>query len=290
MFTKVLVLMTLSTSAVWAQNRCEGLFFDRTTERYDLRDISLGEIRNREVEGKTAEDVVAMNVKTLAALEAEVPFPNSNSKQKSQISMATAKMLLQEIYKNPVVKPMSDKYDQPGTSIGYCFGRATFVHMMLLKLGVQKKSIQKIFAVGPMKAGGIMWQFHVATMTYVEGLGWMVIDSNHMNPLPVRDWMAHYYKQAADGKVRFYATDASKFTFELGKYSRVQLGLDMPAERDWYRHYFKDMFIWMRDKKVTEEGVVTITRPVSPQKTTEEEKSISKSIVDLWQSAIEFRL
>lgn len=283
MFAKILVLISLSSSVVWAQGMCEGLFFDRTKERLELRDASLAEIRAREVEGKTAEEVAAMNAKTLSDLEAEVPFPDSGSNRKSQISMKTANMLLQQIHSNPVVKPMNAKYDQPGTSIGYCFGRATFVHMMLLKLGVQKKSIQKIFAVGPMKAGGIMWQFHVATLTFVEGMGWTVIDSNHYQPMPVREWMAHYYKQAEDGKVRFYATDASKFTFELGKYSRVQLGVDMTADRDWYKNYFKDMFTWMKDKQVTEDGVVTMK-----VKVTEEEKSLMQSFADMWQSIIEF--
>lgn len=282
MFVKVFLLVSMASTAVWAQNQCSGLFVDRSQERVALRDVSLSELRNIEVEGKTGEQVAAMNEKMLLNLEAEVPYPDG-SRQKSQISMATAQMLLHEIYNNPAVKPGNPKYDQEGTSIGYCFGRATFIHMMLLKLGVQKKSIQKIFAVGPMKAGGINWQFHVATVTYVENHGWVVIDSNHMYPIPVREWMAHYYSQAHDGKVRFYATDASKFTFELGKYSRTQLGIDMTKETDWYKNYFKDMFTWLKGKRVTEDGVKDYK-----VRLTEEEKSLNQSFTDMWQSIVEF--
>ena len=282
MFVKIFLFVSLASSAAFAQSKCEGLFVDRTLERRALRDVSLADIRAKEIAGKTAEEVAAMNAKTLLDLEAEIPF-SENHRQKSQISMKTAEMLLQQIRENPVVKPGSSKYDQPGTSIGYCFGRATFVHMLLLKLGVQKKSIQKIFAVGPMKAGGITWQFHVATLTYVENIGWAVIDSNHIHPIPVKEWMEHYYSQALDGKVRFYATDASKFTFELGQYTRTQLGIGMSKERDWYKNYFKDMFDWLKTKRVTEDGVKTVN-----VRMTEEEKSIGNSFADMWRSVVEF--
>ena len=277
----LLIIFSFFSVQAFGQNQCQSLFSDRSAERSDLVEMSLGKYSEIEIRGKSVEEIKAMNEKTLASIEAEIPMGSAN--KLSKIKFETAEMLRQEIYNNPVVKPMNDKYSQPDVSIGYCFGRATFVHMMLLKMGVQKSSIQKIWAVGRMKAGGLTWQFHVATMVFSEKDGWLVIDSNHMHPLPVREWVNHYYSQAEDGRVRFYATDAQKFTFELGKYSRVQMGLNLPAEKDWYKHYFRDMFNWMKDKRVTEDGVRTVKTHMSA-----EEKSLNQSFADMWRSIVEF--
>lgn len=283
MFLRILILLSFVSSATWAQGRCEGLFGSRLQIRKELLDTNLSEHFARETAGKSAEEIAVMNEKTIAEIEAEIPDKTS-VKQKSSISVATADFLRRQILENPVVNPSSSKYDQKDVSIGYCFGRATFVHLMLLKMGVQKESIQKIWAVGPMKAGGIMWQFHVATMAYTEAQGWTVIDTNHYRPLPVREWIAQYNSQSENGKIRFYASDAGKFAFELGKYSRVQMGLDIPAERDWYKYYFKDMLNWLKTKRVTEDSV----KPMGA-KITQEETTLNNSIAELWRSVVEFR-
>lgn len=277
----LVILFSLFSVQTFAQSQCADLFSGRSIERKDLVEMSLAKYSEIEMRDKSAEDIMMMNAKTLAAIEAEIPLGSAT--KKSQISYETAEMLRQQINENPIVRPMNDKYSQPDVSIGYCFGRATFVHLMLLKMGVQKSSIQKIWAVGSMKAGGISWQFHVATMAYSAKDGWLVIDSNHSHPMRVADWMKYYYSQSGDGRVRFYATDAQKFTFELGKYSRVQLGLDLARSKDWYKHYFKDMLVWMKDKKVTEYGVTTIKVETKP-----EEKSLNQTIKDMWRSIIEF--
>ncbi|MFN9069231.1 MAG: hypothetical protein ACK5V3_18555, partial [Bdellovibrionales bacterium] len=58
------------------------------------------------------------------------------------------------------------KYD-PTNEIGFCFGRALFVHLELLRRGVSKDSIKKVFVVGDiveqLNGQEIRWQFHVAT-------------------------------------------------------------------------------------------------------------------------------
>lgn len=282
MFLRILILVSFASSVAWAEGRCEGLFGSRLEIRKELLDANLSERFEKETAGKNAEEIAAMNEKTMAELDVEIPDKTS-SKQKNSISVATAEFLRKQILENPVVNPASSKYDQRDVSIGYCFGRATFVHLMLLKMGVQKESIQKIWAVGPMKAGGIMWQFHVATMAYTETQGWTVIDTNHYRPMPVREWVAHYNSQAESGKIRFYATDAGKFAFEIGKYSRVQLGLDIPAERDWYKHYFKDMFAWLKTKRVTEDSVEPIGTKI-----TKEEAKLNNSFSEMWRSIVEF--
>lgn len=283
MFLRILLLVSFASSAALAEGRCEGLFGSRLEVRKELMDADLSDRFALETAGKSAEEIAVMNEKTLAELDAEIPDKIQSRRQKSSISIQTADFLRNQILENPIVNPSSSKYDQDSVSIGYCFGRATFVHLMLLKMGVQKESIQKIWAVGPMKAGGIMWQFHVATMAYVEGHGWVVVDSNHYKPMPVREWTTHYANQTENGKIRFYATEAGKFAYELGKYSRVQMGLDLSAEKDWYKHYFKDMLDWLKTKRVTENSV----KPIGT-KITKEESDLNESFADMWRSVVEF--
>lgn len=283
MFLRILLLVSFASSAALAEGRCEGLFGSRTQIRKELLDANLSDRFENETQGKSAEEIAAMNEKLMAELDAEIPDKIQSRRQKSSISIQTADFLRNQILENPIVNPSSSRYDQDSVSIGYCFGRATFVHLMLLKMGVQKESIQKIWAVGPMKAGGIMWQFHVATMAYVEGHGWVVVDSNHYKPMPVREWTTHYANQTENGKIRFYATEAGKFAYELGKYSRVQMGLDLTAEKDWYKNYFKDMFDWLKTKRVTENSV----KPIGT-KITKEESDLNESFADMWRSVVEF--
>ena len=281
---RIIIFLVLATSqAAMAQNSCQGLFSLEQTilDRKELVEVDLSEVYNKEIAGKTAVDVAEMNKQMLESIEGEIPQRETSTREVS-ISEVAASKLLRLVLENPVVNPASSKYDQPNVSIGYCFGRATFVHLMLLKMGVQKNSIRKIWAVGPMKAGGIMWQFHVATAAYTEGKGWLIIDSNHSAPMPIRDWMAHYGKQSApEGMVRFYASDASKFAFELGKYSRVQLGINMSADKDWYRNYFKDMMAWLKDREVSEDAMVTIKPNAQKNKS-------NMIFSNMWTSVVEF--
>lgn len=286
---QVFIFLVLVTSqAALAQQNCQDVFDLEQTilDRKELAEVDLSKLYDQETAGKTADDVAEMNKEMLESIEGEVPVKETSDGMISITETAAAR-LIQLTLENPVASPGNEKYSQPDVSIGYCFGRATFVHLMLLKMGVQKNSIRKIWAVGPMKAGGIMWQFHVATAVYTPTKGWLIIDTNHSAPMPVRDWMAYYGKQSSpEGMVRFYATDASKFAFQLGKYSPIQLGLDLSADKDWYRHYFKDMMEWLQTKEVSEDAVVTEAEAEEVRKDIQKEDTMT--ISSLWTSIVEF--
>lgn len=275
----VLVLPHLAS----AQNSCQNLFSRQQLilDRKALVEQDLSNVYADETAGKTATEIAEMNQKTIESIEGELPEKDTSTRAVS-ITDTAANRLLKLTLENPVVNPGNPKYDQPNVSIGYCFGRATFIHLMLLKMGLQKNSIRKIWAVGPMKAGGLTWQFHVATMAYTNK-GWIVIDTNHYAPITPREWMAHYGKQSEDGRVRFYATDASKFAFELGKYSRVQMGLDLTADKDWYRNYFRDMVEWVKERRLSEDGIVSVEKQSSETKSV-----LNMTMSDMWSSIVEF--
>lgn len=151
-----------------------------------------------------------------------------------------------------MVSPLNLAYDHSEVRLGFCFGRATYVHLKLLGLGLQKESIQKIWAVGVMHASEngipVTWDFHVATMAYTLEMGWMVVDTYLGTVVKVAEWMNALQKVNPDGALRFYNTDASKFGLSLGAYSRTQMGLDLPREVDWYKGYFQDMMKALKDE------------------------------------------
>lgn len=141
------------------------------------------------------------------------------------------------------------KYDQKGTNIGYCFGRALYVELMLLRLGVDQDSIKKIWAVGPMKSGSITWQFHVGTMVRLKDGRWVVIDNVVNQIMDAGAWYKYFLREnhPKDPDLRVYVTDSNKFTPSLGKYSRQQLGLDLLPSKDWYQGYFTDLLKWFKE-------------------------------------------
>ncbi len=279
---RIVLFLLLASTQVWAQNQCQNLFADHqlVLDRKSLVEQDLSTIYLAEVAGKTPAEVADMNLKTLQGIQQEVPF-RTTSTRAVEISEATADKLVDLTYQNPVVNPGNKKYD-PNRNIGFCFGRATFIHLMLLKMGVQKNSIRKIWAIGPMNTGDINWRYHVATMVYTKK-GWLVLDTNHGGPVTPQEWIATYSKMSTDGKLRFYASDASKFAFMIGKYSRLQLGMDINQERDFYRGYFKDMMEWVRKRKLSEDGIVSVDK-----EPTEKNSILNMTMSDMWRSIVEF--
>ncbi|MES2801791.1 MAG: protein-glutamine glutaminase family protein [Bdellovibrionota bacterium] len=174
------------------------------------------------------------------------------------------------------------KYD-PSGDIGFCFGRATFIHLMLLKMGLQKNSIRKIWAMGSMNTGEMNWRYHVATMAYTKRKGWLVLDTNHGAAVSLQEWVAAYSKMSTDGKLRFYTSDASKFGFKMGKYSRLYLGIDLNQERDYFRGYFKDMMEWVHKRKLSQDGIVSLDK-----EPTEKNSILNMTMSDMWSSIVEF--
>lgn len=158
---------------------------------------------------------------------------------------------------HPIVSSSANgKYERPGTEIGYCFGRATYAHLALLKIGVDKDSIRKIWLVGPMVTNRITWQFHVAVTVRTTDGKWMVVDNFTGKLLEISDWVNFFYKyNAKPQKLRVYITSPSKFSVSLASYNPIQLGLNVSSEVDWYRHYFFDLMKWFQKNDMSQFGL-----------------------------------
>jgi len=157
------------------------------------------------------------------------------SKKKASKQLATS--VLRALAANPVAgKKGVAKYD-PDRDIGFCFGRAAFVHLELLRRGVEPCRIAKIFAVGALQWEHARWEYHMATMVRDTGSTWWVIDSHYAEPMELEPWMKKVSKLAANKNepLRFYATDATKFLALPGHYE------EKTVYQEWYGTYFHDL-------------------------------------------------
>lgn len=137
-----------------------------------------------------------------------------------------------------------NKYDPDGI-VGFCFGRALFVHLELLRRGVAKESIKKVFVVGEMQSGTIMWQFHVATAVKGTDGKWWVLDPA-MGLMELREWYMSMKDMAVNHRISLFETPVSKIGPSAWEYNTQEGGLFDPA----YRNYFKDLFASFKDTPV----------------------------------------
>lgn len=205
-------------------------------------DAKLFELWKKENSEGDAAYLADLNEKTLRSLETNVPV--AGGKPFGPHEAAVAHLALN----TNLVTMNRTKYEQPGTAIGYCFGRAMFVHLYALKNHYRKAQIRKIWAVGDMKTEHYHWAFHVATMVQDGATGeWRVIDSLMKSAVSPRHWTQMFLEQNAEKRdLRFYVTSAEKFTPNMGKYTRGQLGLDLSLGKDWYKHYFVDLMATLK--------------------------------------------
>ena len=220
---------------------------------------------SQEIKNLVPAEIKRLNQKTLQEIENYQPEFESGKAQFIPINEA-ANLVTATINHSVVGNTAAEKYNQEGRAIGYCFGRATFIHLMLLKMGLQKSSIKKIWAVGPMQTDDpkVVWQFHVATMAYSREDGWVVLDSDLLKPQRVELWMRGLSEKNKDGKLRFYATEPRQFALNFSGYDRTQLGLNSLREQDWYRGYFQDLITSVRTQSLTSIGLSSITPEQSP--------------------------
>lgn len=125
-----------------------------------------------------------------------------------------------------------DKYDHD-RQIGFCFGRAAYAHIELLRRGVSPDSIAKVFVFGRLVHQGRGWDFHMATMTRGPGLKWWVLDGLQTKVLPLEEWTQEVLKLDGDvkrPKLRFYYTSPLKFQpipggYDLARCMRLFTGI-----------------------------------------------------------------
>lgn len=207
-----------------------------------------------DVFGKTPADIAATNIQVLQSLDAYQP-KQPTQKRVYAVDRDFAVATLRSINRNPIVSDYALYDYKNGLEIGFCFGRATYVHLALLRAGVNKDSIKKVWVVGPMESGGLKWQFHVATAVLSTEGQWLVMDTFSGSVMTVAEWLSFMNENSQDNKLRLYVTNPEKFSVALGKYDRVQMGLDLSAEQDWYSHYFVKLMKWMGTHPLSDVGL-----------------------------------
>jgi hypothetical protein len=199
-------------------------------------------------------EIRKMNRMELERLQNYSPIILSDRAQ--TIDLPTAKKLVRTVNQHPVISSWQEaKYNQPGVEIGFCFGRATYFHLALLKMGLHKSAIKKIWAVGPLEEGRISWQFHVATLVKTTDGTWLALDNFTGGPVSVKDWTERMQSLNPDKTLRFYISEPDKFSVSLGSYDRLQMGLDLSPDRDWYRGYFKDLMKSFSPQKISDSSI-----------------------------------
>ena len=101
-----------------------------------LLNVDLLALQKKETRYLTPAEVLKLNEQTFENLYA-TPLPaqshhSSGRDRIQQIDPVDAQKVIDSINVHPVVAYYSDqKYSQPSAKIGYCFGRATYVHLTL---------------------------------------------------------------------------------------------------------------------------------------------------------------
>lgn len=171
-------------------------------------------------------------------------------KAESFISQAQAEAVRASISSHPIAGETALKGYDPKDKVGFCFGRAAYVHWELLRRGLPPGSVGKVFALGPLKSRGEIWDFHVATVAKGPGKTWWVLDNLAPTVMPVEEWILHTQKLDRDPKnptTRFYFADAAKFQPHFGAYAKEQF------EIGYLKAYFSDLEKWFQ------------TNPASPE-------------------------
>jgi hypothetical protein len=156
-----------------------------------------------------------------------------------------ASELLRSAETNPVVSLYEyDRYDPRNEGIGFCFGRALFIHLELAYRGFDRDSVRKAFVVGPMRTpDGGSWGWHVATIAQtVDARGqeeWLAIDPI-AGVKPVLQWYREMYQSySTDKKLKLYITLPTRFGPTANSH------YDHDALQDpFYNNYFSDMMDW----------------------------------------------
>lgn len=182
---KVFFVCTLiSVSKAYLQESCKKLF--KETPKIDLfLNADLFLLRQVDLHSKTLEDIAMSNGKTIKDLYSEGSSPALINGRKDYMTFKEAQDVLTSIQSSTASPLLSFNYEKQTDKIGYCFGRAMYFHIALLKNKVHKSAIKKVWIIGPMKYKQDNWNFHVATLVKLEDQKWYALDTNQTEPTEV---------------------------------------------------------------------------------------------------------
>ncbi len=227
---------------------CELPFFLPVSTSLPVFDLDLFQIYENEIKELKSLQKAALSAALQAKNQAAIAeFYNKNKSVEALTSQTDrpkknqTKQILQSLINHPVIgEKAAQKYD-PANEIGFCFGRAAYVHFQLLRLGVNPQHIAKVFVMGGLFRAGVGWEYHVATIVQDKSGTWLVIDSLVDEVLTLENWMrtvSQWDSNRLFPKLRFYFMDASKFQPTRGSYEATRLYSPI------YRGYFKDLLLW----------------------------------------------
>lgn len=210
----------------------------------ELKQIKRKMSKKLTVEKQNIEISLALDLRNKIELDKIKKYVPENPGQKVQaVSDIQAQSVLNAILSHPIVSDAgARKFDKGNQYIGYCFGRATFVHLELLRRGVDPRSIGKLFAIGPLYFKGRIWDFHVATVVRKTGGGWLAIDGIDNENLEIESWTKKIVQWSTNRNhptVRFYFSDAVKFHPTAGAYNLEKL------HSPHYNGYFIELEKWL---------------------------------------------
>ncbi len=206
--------------------------FTSLTAASGLRNENLFKLYSNEIEKP---QLTALQTQALSFFEIStlVQTPNTST----GVTFAQGEKIYNMILRHPIVSPYMERVYDPNDELGFCFGRALFVHLELLGRGVNRSDIRKAFVIGPMFAENLHWSFHVATTVRGKDGKWWVIDSPPFGNgvVELEEWYKHQLGFSEDGKLRLYLTNPQQFTPTQIRYTRGVL------QETVYRNYFEHL-------------------------------------------------
>lgn len=222
--------------------------FSQFDEAFYGSDENLFHERQYDISGKSNDQVHQANLDHLEDfLYGGVEIDRNDHGKATSLNPSDAWDILRVADENPVVSLANyDQYDPENQGIGFCFGRAMFVHLELAQRGFSREHVKKAFVVGPMETSdGSSWGWHVTSIAQsVDDYGneiWLAIDPVMGEIVEVQEWYETWLNNAStDGMLKLYITDGGRFG-PSGRYDQTGI------QNDFYNDYFNDMMDWFED-------------------------------------------
>lgn len=237
-------------------NRLQFIDTNLEPRQHELIDIS------RQVEGRNIIEEASGYVGTMVEIRKNLidyfnrDQANIPTKQDKHLSVAQANELHRFIKEHPIVGLENTRktYDPDGC-FGFCFGRATVAHAEAVFMGIEPRSIFKIWVAGPMSSQRhfnshftMNWQYHVAAMFKSAEGPWLVVDPFYAKVLSAKQWMELHQKYAQNNyELLFQVSDPRRFQVDSKDLYRTDLFFHDPnpqfaAINRFHTDYFVDLF------------------------------------------------
>lgn len=234
------LLLALFSSALWAQ--------------IIPNDVDLFALRDKEIKGKSRSQIHDRNLDVIENLMNYNPesAPGALERDKKNakfLSPLVRKDILNVASDNPVIGSLSPKEYDPTGAIGFCFGRAMFMHLELTLRGFDRDSIKKVIVLGRLASGG--WGWHIATLaqsrTRNGKRAWMVLDPIHPGAWTIQEWYMIWSETTTFGGLVLFTTEAGRLGPSPSDYSYEAIS------DPFYNDFFVDMLKWFEDAVESQE-------------------------------------